>query len=297
MSQLEQMKIFAAVVKSGNFTTAASQLGISKQLVSRRIMELESRLGARLLLRTTRKLSTTELGREFYQRCLNILQQVDEAEQAVASSSGELRGLLRISAPVSFASMMLAPALNQFMQLHPKLELALDVDNRLVDVVGEGYDMVIRITQQPDEGMVARRLMDSPLVYCCSPGYLQQYGEPASPLQLGLHRCISARSAEWPFIVNGEPLKLMVHPVLRSNHGEVMCAAAVAGLGIVGLPWFYVREALQRGELVQVLRGFMGDSSAVYALYPQHRQSSLMVRSLADFLQQWFSADREKMAG
>lgn len=291
MSQLEQMRIYAEVVKSGNFTAAARRLGISKQLVSRRVMELEERLGARLLQRTTRKLSPTELGRVFFTRCREILQAVDEAEQVISSSTGELRGLLRLSAPVSFASMVLSPALNQFMQLHPNLEVALDVDNRLVDLVGEGYDMAIRITKQPDEGLVARKLTDSALVYCCSPGYLAQYGAPQSPTQLGRHRCITARAGEWLFTDEGEPLKLQVHPVLRSNHGEVMCEAAIAGLGIVGLPEFYVREALGKGELVQILQEYTADIGAVYALYPQHRQASLMVRTFADFLQDWFKTE------
>jgi len=288
MSQLEQMRIYVEVVKSGNFTIAATRLGISKQLVSRRVMELEERLGARLLHRTTRKLSLTELGREFFTRCLAILQEIDEAEQAISNSTGELRGLLRISAPVSFASMVLSPALNHFMQLHPKLEVALDVDNRMVDVIGEGYDMVIRITEQLDEGLVARKLMGSALIYCCSPAYLAQYGAPQSPTQLGQHRCITARAGEWLFMDAGEQIKLQVHPVLRSNHGEVMCEAAVAGLGIVGLPEFYVKKALERGELLPILREYTADIGAVYALYPQHRQASLMVRSFADFLQEWF---------
>ncbi|WP_287109813.1 LysR family transcriptional regulator [Methylobacillus sp.] len=290
MSRLEQMRIYAEVVKHGNFTAAARHLGISKQLVSRRVMELEERLGARLLQRTTRKLSPTELGRVFFTRCQSILQEIDEAEQEVASSTGELRGLLRLSAPVSFASMVLSPALNRFMQLHPNLEVALDVDNRVVDLVGEGYDMAIRITKQPDEGLIARKLADSALAYCCSPSYLAQHGAPQSPTQLGRHRCITSKAGEWLFEDAGELLKLQVHPVLRSNHGEVMCEAAIAGLGIVGLPEFYVRKALETGALVQVLQEYTADIGAVYALYPPHRQASLMVRSFADFLQEWFRA-------
>ncbi|MCB5185822.1 LysR family transcriptional regulator [Methylobacillus gramineus] len=291
MSQLDEMRIYAEVVKRGNFTVAAHQLGISKQLVSRRVMDLEQRLGARLLNRTTRKLSPTELGKVFFERCLEILLQVTEAEQEVSSSSGELRGLLRLSVPVSFASMVLSPALNSFMLQHPKLEVALDVDNRLVDVVGEGYDMVIRITKHPDEGMVARKLADSSLIYCCSPSYIARYGMPELPMQLGMHQCITSRAGEWVFEQDGETLKIQVHPTLRSNHGEVMCEAAIAGLGITGLPEFYVRKALKSGQLVAVLQEFTGSIGAIYALYPQHRQSSLMVRTFADFLQDWFKQE------
>jgi DNA-binding transcriptional LysR family regulator len=290
MNSFEEMRIYTEVIKSSNFTKAASNLGISKQLVSRRLMELEARLGARLLHRTTRKLSPTELGKVFYERCLTILQSVDEAEQAVSNHSGELRGVLRISAPVSFASMRLSPCLNAFLLAHPKLSVLLDVDNRLVDIVGEGYDLAIRVTMHPDPGLIAKKLADSPLIYCCSPTYIKQYGEPNSPLKLADHRCISQPSSEWIFEKNGEILKIPIQAILRSNHGEVMKNAAVAGLGITGLPYFYVEEALKSGELVQILKEFTGGVGVVYALYPQHKQSSVAVRAFVDHLQAWFKS-------
>lgn len=289
MSNFEEIRIYVEVVKSSNFTTAAKTLGISKQLVSRRIMALEARLGARLLNRTTRKLSTTELGKVFYERCLNILQELNEAEQQVSNQSAELRGLLRISAPVSYASMVLAPALNAFMSQHPNLDVSVDVDNRLVDIIGEGYDMAIRITSNPEPGLVARKLSDSPLIYCCSKAYAQQYGIPQAPAQLKNHRCISSRSNEWVFESKGEISKLQIHPVLRTNHGEVQREAAIAGLGITGLPAFYVNDALKTGQLIQVLEAYTGSIGQVYALYPQHRQGSAMVRAFADHLQRWFN--------
>jgi len=289
MAQLDEMRIYVAVVKTGNFTAAAKQLRVTKQLVSRRVMDLEARLGARLLNRTTRKLAPTESGRVFYERCVRILQEIDEAEQAISNQSGELRGLLRISAPVSFASMVLAPALNAFMKRHPKLEVLLDVDNRKVDIVGEGYDMVIRITANPDEGMVARKLTSSPLVYCCSHAYIEAFGIPESPHGLAMHRCISAPGNEWLFEKDGVLQRIQIHPVLRSNHGEILRDAAIDGLGIAGLPYFYVAAALREKRLVQVLKEFTPDNGLVYILYPQHRQSSVTVRAFADHLQQWFA--------
>ncbi len=288
MSNFEEIRIYIAVIKHSNFTAAAKSLGISKQLVSRRIMALESRLGARLLNRTTRKLSPTEMGKAFYLRCLSILEALREAEQEVSNQSDELRGLLRIAAPLSYASMVLSPALNTFMLQHPNLEVLLDADNRSVDIIGEGYDMVIRITAKPDEGLIARKLTDSRLVYCCSPAYIAQFGAPQNPSQLSTHRCITHRASEWIFIQDGEIRKMQIHPILRSNHGEVMREAALAGLGITGLPEFYVSEALQQGTLIQILETYTMDIGSIYAMYPQHRQSSAMVRAFADHLQAWF---------
>lgn len=289
LNHFEEIRIYVEVVKSGNFTVAAKSLALSKQMVSRRMLALEERLGARLLNRTTRKLSPTELGKVFYERCLSVLQGLNEAEQAVSNHSGELRGLLRISAPLSFASMMLSPALNAFMQQHPQLQVSLDVDNRLVDVIGDGYDMVIRVTAQPDEGLVARKLMDAAFVYCCSPAYAEQYGIPQTLSEIKTHRCITHPGAEWVFKQEGEVRKIQIHPILRSSHGEVMREAAIAGLGITGLPEFYVAEAIQAGRLIPILQAYAVDIGSVYAMYPQHRQLSPMVRAFSQHLQAWFA--------
>jgi len=288
MLSTEEMKTYVEVVKFSNFTLAAKSLNITKQLVSRRIMAMEQNLGVRLLNRTTRKLSITEVGRVFYARCMQILQAIDEATQEITDQSSELRGLLRITAPVSFASMLLSPALNAFMLQHPLLDVSLDADNRTVDIIGEGYDIAIRITGQPDAGLIARKLDASPLIYCCSPSYVAQNGTPDNPRALRTHRCISQTSAEWIFKQEGEMIKMPIHAVLRSNQGEVMREAAIAGLGITGLPKFYVAEALNNGDLIQILHDFTPDFGNIYAMYPQHKQSSRMVRTFADHLQDWF---------
>ena len=285
---LDEIKIYAEVVKLSNFTAAAKSLGITKQLVSRRMMALEARLGARLLNRTTRQLSTTDLGREFYHRCIRILAELAEAEQLVSNQSGELRGLLRISAPVSYASMVLMPALNAFMQQHNQLDVSVDVDNRMVDIIGEGFDIAIRITSQPDAGLIAKKLGNAPLVYCCSPDYAQKNGIPHNPKQLKTHRCITHGGAEWIFKQDNEQIKMHIHPVLRSNHGEVMRDAAIAGLGITCLPAFYLTSALKAGLLIPILQDYTVDIGNIYALYPQHKQSSPMVRAFAEHLQNWF---------
>lgn len=292
MANLEEIKIYVTVINHSNFTSAAKTLGISKQLVSRRIMALEARLGAHLLNRTTRQLSTTELGRVFYEHCLRILRELQDAEQAVSQQLGELRGLLRISAPVSYASMVLPPALNAFMLQHLHLDVQVDVDNRIVDIIGEGYDLAIRITPRPDAGLIAKKLADAPLVYCCSPHYASQYGVPDSPKALRSHRCIT-QSAEWVFKLANEHMTIQINPVLRSNHGEVMRDAAIAGIGITCLPEFYVADAIKAGKLLPILVNYTIAPGCIYAFYPQHKQASPMVRAFADHLQHWFSTTSE----
>ncbi|SDK49667.1 transcriptional regulator, LysR family [Methylophilus rhizosphaerae] len=291
MTSLEEMRFFVEVVKHGNFTSAARALGISKQLVSRRIIALEAHLGVRLLLRTTRKLSPTETGKLFFQRAQHILQAMHDVELEISNRSDELRGLLKISAPLSYARLRLAPALMAFMQQHPLVEVWLEADNRHVDMIGEGYDMVIRVTNQPEEGMVARKLEDAAVRYCCSPDYIARYGTPASPQALATHACLTHRASEWLFSGNDQIHRIPVHPRLKSNHGEVLRDAALAGLGITGLPAFYVLDDLQSGRLVEVLAEYRMQQAGIYAMYPYHKQVSSNTLALIEHLRQWFGSD------
>ena len=290
MASIEEMHYFVEVVKHGNFTSAALALGISKQLVSRRIIALEARLGLRLLLRTTRKLSPTETGKVFFQRAQQILQAIHDAELEISNRSDELRGLLKISVPLSYANLRLAPALTAFMQQHPLLEVWLDADNRHVDMVSEGYDMVIRVTDQPEEGMVARKLENAAIRYCCSPDYIARYGIPDSPQALGKHACLTHRTSEWLFTERDQIHRIPIHPRLRSNHGEVLREAALAGLGITGLPAFYVLDDLHSGRLVEVLAEFGMHQGGIYAMYPYHKQVSASTLALIEHLRSWFKS-------
>lgn len=290
MTSFEDLHFFVEVVKHGNFTTAAQSLGISKQLVSRRIIALEARLGMRLLQRTTRKLSATETGKVFFQRAQTILQALHEAELEVSNRSGDLRGLLKISVPLSYASLRLAPALTAFMQQHPQLEIWLDADNRHVDMVSEGYDMVIRVTDQPEEGMVARKLEDAAMCYCCSPAYIAQHGIPSTPHALAKHICLTHRASEWQFVEHDQIHRIPIQPRLKSNHGEVLRDAALAGLGITGLPAFYVAADLQAGRLVEVLADYRRPQGGIYAMYPYHKQVSANTLALIEHLRQWLQA-------
>lgn len=290
MNSLEEMHFFVEVVKHGNFTSAAQTLGISKQLVSRRIIALEARLGVRLLLRTTRKLSPTETGKVFFQRAQHILQAIHDAELEMSNRSDELRGLLKISVPLSYANLRLSPALTAFMQKHPLLEVWLDADNRHVDMISEGYDMVIRVTDQPEDGMVARKLEDAAMRFCCSPDYMARFGVPSTPQELASHACLTHRASEWLFIDNEQTHRIPIRPRLKSNHGEVLRDAAVAGLGITGLPAFYVLDDLHHGRLVEVLTTYRLQQAGIYAMYPYHKQVSANALALIEHLRQWFKS-------
>ncbi len=291
MSQLEDMRILAETVEAGSFTAAADRLGLSKQFVSKRIAALEKRLGARLLVRSTRRLRVTDLGLAYLERAQRILQEVDAAEQLVASQTATPRGVLRLSAPMTFSTLHLGPLIPAFMQRHPDVSLELELNDRAVDLIGEGYDMAVRIGTLADSSLVARRITAAQLITCASPGYLRQHGVPSSPEQLGAHACLvygHALRGEWAFRVSERTRRISVDGPMRSNNGEMLRDAAIAGLGLVNLPDFIVASALADGRLVEVLETFRPEGFTVHAVYPQHRESSLLVRLFSDFLVERF---------
>lgn len=291
MGQLQDMRIFAETVEAQSFTAAADRLGLSKQFVSKRIAALEKRLGARLLLRSTRKLRVTDLGLAYHERAQRILQEVDAAEQMVTSETATPRGVLRLSAPMTFATMHLGALIPAFMRRHPEVSVALELNDRAVDLIGEGYDMAVRIGTLADSSLVARRITTVQLITCASPDYLRRHGVPAEPKELTAHACLlygHAARGEWAFRIGARTRKVAVSGPMRSNNGEMLRDAAIAGLGLIVLPDFIVAAALADGRLVEVLEDFRPASFAAYAVYPQHRQSSLLVRAFSDFLVERF---------
>jgi DNA-binding transcriptional LysR family regulator len=291
MSQLEDMQIFVSTVDAQSFTAAADKLGLSKQFISRRIIALEERLGVRLLVRTTRKLSITDVGRSYYERALKIIDEVHDVEQLVSDQNAAPRGTLRVSAPMSFGTLHLGPAIARFMTQCPDVRIELDLSDRYVDIVGEGYDMAIRIGQLNDSSMIARQIAPAQLVACASPAYLKRRGKPQTPAELKDHDCLlygHSRSVEWIFADKGKPLHVPVKGRLRANNGELACAAAIEGLGIVLLPTFIVGAALREKKLVTLLDAYTPPPVGIYAVYPQHRQSSLTVKAFTDFLRSTF---------
>ncbi|WP_144152619.1 LysR family transcriptional regulator [Paraburkholderia sp. BCC1885] len=291
--QLDDMRIFVATVDAHNFTAAASRLSLSKQFVSRRVMALEEALGVRLLIRNTRKLAVTELGQEFYERARRILGEVAEAEQAMSLRRASPHGLLRVSAPMSFGMAHLSPLVAMFLKKHPDVRFDMELSDRIVDVVGEGFDMAIRIGTLADSTLIAQKLAEVRMVACCSPHYLRRRGTPTAPADLKRHACLPyghGGPANWDFVVDGAHQAVEVHGPLRANNGELIRDAAIAGLGIARLPDFIVSAALEAGTLVTVLEPFLPGAAALYAVYPQHRQSSTTIQTLTAFLREHLAA-------
>lgn len=285
--QIEDLKIYVAVINAGSFTAAAEQLLLSKQYVSRRMAALEASLGARLLVRNTRKLAVTDAGRVFSQHALKILDDIQEAEQAVTERRQELHGTLRLSMPMSFGMNHLSPLIAAFLAQHPAMQLQVELADRYVDVIGEGFDMAIRIGSLADSSLMARRLGELRRVICASPAYLKRAGTPQTVDELSHHACLRfGREGQygWELMVEGKPRIVAVNGPMQSNNGEVLLDAAVAGLGLVLLPEFIVGKALNSGELVTVLDACHPSSLCLSAVYPQHRQQSEAIRVLIAFL-------------
>ncbi|MDQ7981805.1 LysR family transcriptional regulator [Paraburkholderia sp. SARCC-3016] len=290
--QLDDLRIFVATVEARNFTAAADRLQLSKQFVSRRVMALEASLGVRLLVRNTRKLAVTDLGYEFYERATRILADVSDAELAMSSQRAYPRGLLRISAPLSFGMVHLSPLVGAFLSSNPEVRIDMELSDRVVDVVGEGYDMALRIGTLADSTLIAQKLAEFRMIACCSPVYRDTRRLPMTPADLARHPCLlygeEARTG-WRFDIDGAVRHIEVHGPLRANNGEVIRDAAIAGTGVALLPEFIVEGALKSGQLVPLLEAFASPPITLYAVYPQHRQSSVTIRAFTQFLRERFA--------
>lgn len=296
MPELEDLRALVETLERGSFSAAAVRLGVSKQIVSRRVAALEADLGARLLQRTTRRLSPTEAGLAYAERARRVLLELAEAEQEVAHGDGTPRGRLRVSAPVSFGTLHLAPALPGFLARHPGVEAEIDLDDREVDLVGEGYDVAVRLGRLADSSLIALRIARIRLLTCASPAYLERHGAPQAPADLRRHACLLysvARGADWRF----GAARVVVSGRLRTNNGEVLLAAAIAGAGIARIPEFLAGPALLDGRLREVLPAHACEEGGAYVVYPRHRQGSAAIRAFAAYLQEYFASVRQPEPG
>lgn len=295
IEDLTAMAVFARVVEARGFSAAAKRLGRSKSSVSKTVSALEDRLGARLLNRTTRRLSLTEAGAAFYERAARILEEAEEAELAVTRLQDEPHGTLRVNAPTNFGERHLAPALADFMARYPALAIDLALEDRFVDVVDEGFDLALRIAALPGSSLIARRLAPNRRVVCASPAYLERAGTPLRPSDLRRHDCLAytylATGNAWRFAGAGDPVSVRIAGRLSINNGEALRHAALAGLGLVMLPTFIVGEDLRSGTLRAVLREFTDTATSVYAVYPHSRHLSAKVRAFVDFLAERFGPE------
>ncbi|PMR77353.1 LysR family transcriptional regulator [Billgrantia endophytica] len=284
MNLLDAMTAFVRVAELGSYTRAAETLDLSRTRVSRLIMELEEHLQVRLLQRTTRRLHLTEAGERYLARAQGILQALEDAESEVGTGATEMRGRLRVNGPMSFGTRHLSPLMTRFMTEHPALQVRLDLNDRRVDLLEEGYDLAIRIGALPDSSLVARRLTRCRLLLCASPGYLAEHGRPQRLADLAGHRCLRYRigggSSTWQLGGN----RLSVQGPLDSNNGDVITQAAEAGLGIAHQPSFLVTDSIRSGRLVPLLTDTPPVILDIHGLYSARRHLPAKVSRLLDFL-------------
>ena len=288
MDKLEAMSAFAKVVAAGSYAEAARRLGLTRSAISKAVMELEQILGARLLDRTTRRVTPTEAGLAYYERCVSILAEVEETEIQVSRLHDEPKGVLKINAPMSFGTLYLGAAVADFMVRYPDLKIELMLNDRYVDPLEEGVDVTVRIGELPDSSLIARRLAPARRVLAASPEYLAREGLPKSPEDLAAHRCLTygqmAAVHRWTLQRGAETFKVPIASSLCSNNGDVLRQAALAGNGITNLPTFIIGPDIKSKRLKLVLPQMPPTELGIYALYAPNRYLAAKTRVFIDFL-------------
>jgi len=289
MDRFADIEALVAVVESGTFSAAGERLGVAKSVISRRVSQLEQRLGSRLLHRTTRRLTLTESGRNLYQRAVQILADLEEAEQGAVFESVELRGTLKLAAPLSFGLAHLSDALTDFLALHPAIELNLDLNDRSINLVEEGFDLAVRIGDLQDSTLIARKLGISHTVSCASRAYLEQHGVPAHPDELqrhvGLQYSNISYKQQWRYAApDGKILHAQPQIRIRANNGEALACAAAAGIGITTGPTFILGRYIKEGRLRRILTDFEQPATGIHAVTPPGRLVPRRVHVFIEFL-------------
>lgn len=282
---------FVRVAETGSFARAAERMGLSKPVLSRRVARLEEQLGARLLTRTARGAQPTDIGQAYYARAANILSDLEAAEEVVAEAVTQVAGPIRLTAPLSFGVTHLAPALAEFAAAHPKVELDIEFEDRTVDLTGGGYDLAVRIGRLADSALIARRIAPVRKALVASPGYLEAHGTPEKPADLADHAVLLYAHESWRFKVGGRWETVRVTPVMRTNNGDMLLAAARAGLGLAMLPHFIGAPGFADGSVVPVLGDYPLEEGALHAVMPPGRATTARVRALVEFLVTRFGPD------
>ncbi len=294
MDRLDRMRCFTKVVELSGFAAAARSMGLSRSVVNKAVINLENELSTQLLRRSTRQVTPTDAGLAFYDRCISILADVDDAIAAVREDQDRPTGVLRVNAPMSFGTMHLSEFVAGFMQVYPEVHVELVLNDRFVDPIEEGFDVTIRAGEELlTTSLITRDIAPAPRVLCASPGYISAAGSPEAPTELKNRRCLhygylgSGRS--WRLIGPGSDQTYPIHCAMGSNNGEVLRDAAIADQGIALLPTFIVGPALQDGRLRTVLSDYVAPTINLYALYPRHRHLSSKVRLFVDMVEARFA--------
>jgi DNA-binding transcriptional LysR family regulator len=292
MDTLASMQVFATVVEEGSFAAAAERLELSRAMVSKHMAHLESHLGARLLNRTTRRLSLTESGSTYFERCQQILKDIEEAELAATQLTSVPRGTLRLTVPLVFGVLHIAPLIADYLSIHPDAKLDFTLDDRYVDLVNEGYDLAIRIGKLAETGLIARKFASDTVVACGAPEYFRRHGVPQVPADLAKHACLGyaydEAGNEWRFKGRDGEHVIQINGNLRANNGDLLRVAALGGAGIVLQPRFLVGADLRAGRLQAVLTDYECRELGIYAVYPSRKYLSAKVRTFIDFLVERF---------
>jgi DNA-binding transcriptional LysR family regulator len=294
VDRFSALTAFARVVEAGSFARAAGRLGVSVSSVSRQVADLETHLGARLLNRTTRRLSLTETGQSFYERCVQLLADLEEAEVAVTAASIVPRGTLRLTCSATFGARHLAPAIAAFAARHTQVRFDVELSERTVDLVDEGFDLAVRIGPTGSQNLVGRKIGATRLVCCAAPSYLERHGEPLVPEDLATHVCLTyeylPNKNVWLFRdPGGAERPVRIAGALNANSGRFLEAMAAEGVGISREPDFIVGPDVRAGRLKPILRGFEPPPMNIYVVYPSRRHLSAKVRAFADFLVEHFA--------
>jgi len=299
MDRFLALTAFAKVVETGSFARAADRLDMSVSSVSRHVSDLEAHLDARLLNRTTRRLSLTESGRVFHERCVQLLADLEEAEESATAATVTPRGTLRLTASITFGVRHLAPAIAEFLTRYPSMRFDVQLSDRAVDLVDEGFDIAVRIGAIGSQNLVGRKIGTTSLVCCAAPAYLARHGEPRTPEELAGHACLtyeySSFGKVWPFRDReGRERNARVEGPAHANNGRLLVALAMEATGIACEPDFIVGPDVLAGRLVPILRDFTAPPASIYVVYPSRRHLSAKVRAFTDFLAARF-ADPEWM--
>ena len=291
MDKFTSMNVFVRVAKAGSFAGGARDLGISRAMATKHIMQLEGHLGTRLFNRTTRSLRLTEVGASYLGRCQQVLDDIEEMEAAVTHLQTEPRGVLKLSAPHVIGTTHIAPALSEFLKLHPDLAVDISLQGNMSDLVEEGIDMAIHLGAIDDTSMIARKLASSPLAVCGAPEYFKQYGKPSTPEDLVHHSCLVNWSIpprnHWVFKGPNGKIDIKVAGRIMTNVADPIRVVAIYGLGLVMLPKYIVGRDIEKGKLQVVLEDYELSPLEIHVVYPHRKYLSAKVRRFLDFLQEW----------